>query len=404
MTGLLCRKASSLAIGEEMRRTERIGFGLELSETLARPPERLAGEAADRTWRLSQDLIMVCDRHGVIRAANPAWTRLLGWQPAELLGRDHLDLVDPDSRGASLADSTAPWESRMRHKDGSTRWVAWTASPEEGLIYASGRHVTAEKEAAQALAQAEEQLWQSQKMQAVGQLTGGIAHDFNNLLAGIIGNLELMQRRIAAGRMDGLDRYATMAAASAERAAALTQRLLAFARPQPPDPQRVEASRLLSGMEDLLRRTLGPEVSLEMALADALWPTLCDPNQLENAILNLAINARDAMPKGGRLTIGTANVGLDDAEAQDGMRAGQYVAIAVADTGLGMGPEVIARAFDPFFTTKPTGQGTGLGLSMLRGFVRQSDGHVRVDSEPGLGTTFRIYLPRWRGEAGDASR
>jgi nitrogen-specific signal transduction histidine kinase/ActR/RegA family two-component response regulator len=274
------------------------------------------------------------------------------------------------------------------------------ASPEADLIYGSGRHVTAEKQAAEALAQAEEQLRQAQKMEAIGQLTGGIAHDFNNLLAGIIGSLELMQRRIAAGRLDALDRYSSMAITSAQRAAALTQRLLAFARRQPLDPKRVEANRLVASTEDLLRRTLGPSIDLEMVLAGGLWPTLCDPNQLENAILNLAINARDAMPQGGRLTIETANAHLDDAyvQAQGGdVRPGQYIAVSVTDTGIGMEPDVIERAFDPFFTTKPTGQGTGLGLSMLYGFIKQSEGHVRIYSELGRGTTFKLYLPRHRG-------
>jgi PAS domain S-box-containing protein len=421
MTGLIRWEASPPAAGGEVRRNSaQINSELELG----RCPLRLAMRAAeigiwdfdlapnvlawsDRMWRHSQELFLVCDRQGIVRAANPAWTRILGWQPADLLGRNHLDFVGPDdcdanaaAFGASLAGGPSHCESRMRHKDGSTRWIAWMVSPDEGLIHASGRHVTAEKEAAQALAHAEKQVRQSRKMQAVGQLTGGIAHDFNNLLAGIIGNLELLQRRIATGRLDGLDRYAGMATASAERAAALTQRLLAFARPQPPGPKRVEANWLLSGMEDLLRRALEPAVSLEMVFAGALWPTLCDPNQLENAILNLAINARDAMPKGGRLTVETANAYLDDAYAEvpSNARAGQYVTIAVTDTGVGMGPEVVAKAFDPFFTTKPTGQGTGLGLSMLYDFVKQSDGHVRIDSEPGLGTTFRIYLPRCRGE------
>ena len=361
----------------------------------------------DPLWRCSQDLLLACDRHGVIRAANPAWTRLLGWQPADLLGRNHLDFVHLEDHAASAAafgargGDPSRCESRMRHKDGSAHRVAWAASPEDGLVFASGRPVAAEKGAAEALAHAEDQLRQSRKMQAVGQLTGGIAHDFNTLLTGIIGNLELLQRRVAAGRSDGLERYAAMATASAERAAALTQRLLTFARPQPPGPKPVEANRLLSGMEDLLRRALEPAISLEMALAGALWPALCDPNQLENAILNLAINARDAMPNGGRLRIETANAQFDpaDAEAQGGVRAGQYVAIAVMDTGFGMEPEVVAKAFDPFFTTKPNGQGTGLGLSMLDDFIKQSNGHVHVDSEPGVGTTFRIHLPRCREDA-----
>ena len=363
------------------------------------------GALFDSLWRCSQDLLLICDRHGTIRAANPAWTRLLGWEATDLLGRDHLDFVDPEDRaasaaafGTSRADDPSHCESRMRHKDGSIRWVAWAASSEGGLAFASGRHVTAEK----ALADAEEQLRQSRKMQTVGQLTGGIAHDFNNLLTGMIGNLELLQRRVAAGRSDGLERYAAMAMASAERAAALTQRLLTFARPQPPGPKPVEANRLLSGMECLLRRALEPSVSLEMALAGALWPVLCDPNQLENALLNLAINARDAMPDGGRLKVETANVQLDAACAatHGKVKAGQYVAITVTDTGFGMEPDVVAKAFDPFFTTKPTGQGTGLGLSMLHDFVTQSNGQVHVESEPGLGTMFRIYLPCCRSEDG----
>jgi CheY-like chemotaxis protein len=243
-------------------------------------------------------------------------------------------------------------------------------------------------------------------MEAVGQLTGGIAHDFNNLLAGIMGSLELLQRRLGAGRTDGLKRYTDSAMTSAQRATALTQRLLAFARRQPLDSKRVDANRLVAGMEDLLRRTLGPAIHLEMVLAGGLWPTLCDPNQLDSAILNLAINARDAIQdsaaEGGRLTVETANAYLDDAYARahgGQVRAGQYIAVSVTDTGTGMTPEVVAKAFDPFFTTKPTGQGTGLGLSMVYGFAKQSEGHVSIYSEPGRGTTFRLYLPRFRGDA-----
>jgi PAS domain S-box-containing protein len=266
----------------------------------------------------------------------------------------------------------------------------------------------------------EEALRQAQKMEAVGQLTGGIAHDFNNLLAGIMGSLELLQRRIGAGRIDGVDRYTAAAMTSAQRASALTQRLLAFARRQPLDPKIVDANRLVAGMEDLLRRTLGPAIALEMVLAGGLWTTMSDPNQLESAILNLAINARDAMQPsggesgqeglghGGRLTIETANTYLDDAYARaqgDEVRPGQYVQISVTDTGTGMAQDIIEKAFDPFFTTKPTGQGTGLGLSMVYGFVKQSEGHVKIYSELHDGTTFKIYLPRHRGgaatEAGD---
>jgi signal transduction histidine kinase/ActR/RegA family two-component response regulator len=263
-------------------------------------------------------------------------------------------------------------------------------------------NATLETRVAEALAeraQAEEALRQSQKMEAVGQLTGGIAHDFNNLLAGIVGSLDLMQSRIAQGRTAGLDRYVGAAMTSAQRAAALTHRLLAFSRRQPLDPKPIEANRLVAGMEDLLRRTLGPSISLEMVMAGGLWRTLCDPVQLESALLNLCINARDAMPDGGRLTIETANAHLDDtyAAAQRDVTPGQYVAICVTDTGVGMSPEVISRVFEPFFTTKPIGQGTGLGLSMVYGFAKQSEGHVRIYSEEGKGTTVKLYLPRHRG-------
>jgi PAS domain S-box-containing protein len=366
----------------------------------------------DRAWKNSQDLIAVVDGDGIFRAANPAWTAILGWHPDEVVGRHHLDFVHPDDRPAThhahtqaRVEQLPAFENRVRHRDGSTRIIAWVAAPDGGLIYASGRNVTAEREAADHLARIEDLLRQSQKMEAVGQLTGGIAHDFNNLLTAITGSLELLQRRIHEGRTQGLERYTSAAITASQRAGALTQRLLAFARRQPLDPKRVDINRLVAGMEELLRRTLGPAIALEMVLAGGLWATLCDPNQMESAILNLAINARDAMPDGGRLTIETSNAYLDDAYAKsqgDNIRPGQYVAVAVSDTGVGMPPEVIERAFDPFFTTKPIGRGTGLGLSMLYGFVKQSDGNVRIYSEPGNGTTFRLYLPRLRAPADTA--
>jgi PAS domain S-box-containing protein len=250
-------------------------------------------------------------------------------------------------------------------------------------------------------AKTEEALRQAQKMEAIGQLTGGIAHDFNNLLQGVVGSLHMLRSRAAAGRTADLARYVDAALASADRAAALTHRLLAFARRQPLDPKAVDVNRLVASLQDLVRRTVGPAVQVEVVLAGGLWPTLCDPHQLENALLNLCINARDAMPDGGRLTIETANAYLDDAyiAAQRDVTPGQYVALCVTDTGTGMTPEVIARAFDPFFTTKPLGQGTGLGLSMIYGFTRQSNGHVRIYSEEGRGTTVKLYLPRHREEA-----
>ena len=246
----------------------------------------------------------------------------------------------------------------------------------------------------------EAQLRQAQKMEAVGQLTGGLAHDFNNLLTGITGSLELLKTRLAQGRVGELDRHATAALGAAGRAAALTHRLLAFSRRQTLDPKPIGANALVVEMGELIQRTVGPQISLGTVLPSELWPTLCDPNQLENALLNLCINARDAMPDGGRLTIETANAVLDehDAPAHD-LPSGDYVVICVTDTGSGMAPEVMARAFDPFFTTKPIGMGTGLGLSMIYGFATQSGGQVRIASASGEGSTVSIYLPRFQGEA-----
>ncbi len=249
-------------------------------------------------------------------------------------------------------------------------------------------------------AQAEEALRQSSKMEAVGQLTGGLAHDFNNLLTGITGSLELLQTRVSQGRMDELDRYVTAAQGAARRAAALTHRLLAFSRRQTLDPKPTEIYALVGGMADLIRRTVGPEITLELLGGGGLWTTLVDANQLENALLNLCINARDAMPDGGRLTVQVANARLDGAAARaQGLEPGPYVELAVRDTGTGMRPDVLAHAFDPFFTTKPIGLGTGLGLSMVYGFARQSGGQASIVSAPGQGTSVMLHLPRHLGGA-----
>jgi nitrogen-specific signal transduction histidine kinase len=248
---------------------------------------------------------------------------------------------------------------------------------------------------------ASEALRQAQKMEAVGQLTGGIAHDFNNLLAGLSGSLELLEKRISEGRLEGVGRYIYVAQESTRRAASLTQRLLAFARRQTLDPKIVDVNRMIAGMADLLQRSVGPNVNVEVVQAGGIWGTKLDRSQLENAILNLCINARDAMmPDGGRITIETANKWLDDWAAKErDLPPGQYVSLCVSDTGSGMTADVIEKIFDPFFTTKPLGQGTGLGLSMIYGFVRQSGGQVRVYSEVGEGTTMCMYFPRFAGVA-----
>jgi PAS domain S-box-containing protein len=362
----------------------------------------------DRIWSVSRDLLMVSDYDGVWRTINPAWTRTLGWSEAELLNKTSRWLEHPDDQARTMAEveklatgqPTIRFENRFRHKDGSYRWLSWTAVPDQNQLYCVARDITAEKAAAERLKVTEEALRQSQKMEAVGQLTGGIAHDFNNLLTGIVGSLDLMQTRLNQGRTENVARYINAAMTSANRAAALTHRLLAFARRQPLIPKSVDANALIVSLEDLLRRTIGETLDLDIAAAPDLWCTLCDPNQLESALLNLAINARDAMPDGGRLKIATQNVHVDaiDADAP-ALTPGDYICISVSDSGTGMSPEVMARAFDPFFTTKPIGQGTGLGLSMIYGFARQSNGHVSIDSRLGVGTVIKMYLPRHDGDA-----
>ncbi|MBD8788885.1 PAS domain-containing protein [Pseudomonas syringae] len=249
------------------------------------------------------------------------------------------------------------------------------------------------------LKQAEEALRQSQKMEAVGQLTGGIAHDFNNLLTGINGSLELLRTRLSQGRYGEIERYVAASLEASRRAASLTHRLLAFSRRQTLDPKPVDVNRLVTGMEELIRRSVGPHITVEVVTAVGLWSTFIDAPQLENALLNLCLNARDAMPGGGRITIETANKWLDERASRfRDLSPGQYLSLCVSDTGTGMTPQVMSRAFDPFFTTKPLGQGTGLGLSMVYGFVRQSGGQVRIYSEPDQGTTMCLYLPRHYGD------
>jgi PAS domain S-box-containing protein len=375
-------------------------------QALAASLERQVAERTaerDRMWKNSRDLFTAIDSEGILHQANPAWGAILGVEPRDVDGRSYVDFVIPEDvektasavGEAFVKGTVTAFPNRCRHKDGAIRWISWHASREGGLIYCYGRDLTEEKTQAEALDMAESALRQSQKMEAVGQLTGGIAHDFNNMLAVVIGSLELLGRRVAHDDARAR-RYLEAATEGAKRAALLTQRLLAFSRQQPLRPESIDANKLVSGMSDLLRHAMGAEIQLEAVLAGGLWRIHSDPNQLENVILNLAVNARDAMPDGGRLTIETQNAHLDAryAAAHIGIAAGQYVLIAVTDTGCGMPEEVIAKAFDPFFTTKPVGKGTGLGLSQVYGFVKQSGGHVKIYSEPGCGTTVKIYLPR----------
>ena len=385
--------------------TQRRAAQQRLEELAATLERQVVERTVDRNrlWQLSSDLMLVAAFDGTIEAVNPAWTDVLGWREEEIVGQPLFALIHPDDLDRTVAAVTSiatgetytRFENRYRHKDGSYRDIVWAARPGDERIIAVGRDSTEEKARALALAATEGQLRQAQKMEAVGQLTGGLAHDFNNLLTAVTGGLELLAHRVAAKEYDRLDRYMTMALTGAQRAAALTQRLLAFSRRQTLAPTAVDTDRLVAGMTEIIDRTLGLAIELSVDATPGLWPVLVDAPQLENALLNLCINARDAMPDGGRLAIATANKALDPAfAAANELPPGDYVTLCVTDTGTGMPPEVIERAFDPFFTTKPIGEGTGLGLSMIYGFVRQSGGQVRIHSTVGQGTTLCLYLPR----------
>jgi len=368
---------------------------------------QVASHASDRErlWRISPDVMCAASlATGRFLTVNPAFSASFGWSFDEATTRPFMDMVYAEDRDdvldkmQLLAGGTplVGYEVRLLHKDGSYRWVSWTISPEGELLYGVARDVTAEKHQADALRQAEEALRQSQKMEAVGQLTGGLAHDFNNMLAGVTGHLELMKLRLRMGQTGDLQTRIDAALGVTQRAAALTHRLLAFSRRQALDPKPTSVNALVMSMTDLIERAAGPSIAVRTRLAAALWMTLCDPNQLESALLNLANNARDAMPEGGLLVIETENVTLSAAQARrhGDLRPGEYVQVSVRDNGAGMPPDVVARAFDPFFTTKPMGQGTGLGLSMVYGFAHQSGGNVRIESRPGQGTEVRLLLQR----------
>ncbi|WP_070252215.1 hybrid sensor histidine kinase/response regulator [Duganella phyllosphaerae] len=409
-------------VGEDGSVVGLLNQGQEITEQVRKDREAHTAQATlvrtvdertrdrNRLWELSADIMLRCGFRGLINSVNPAWLDVLGLGESELVGTNLLDHLHPDdikrtadaARLLSEGRVLTRFDNRYRHKNGTYRWISWSIRPDAESIYAVGRDVTAEKEQAEALRSAEDALRQAQKMEAVGQLTGGLAHDFNNLLAGIQGSLDMIVQRIGQGRYGDIKRYVEVGSDAAKRAAALTHRLLAFSRQQTLDPKPTDVNRLVRGMEDLVRRTVGPAVQVEAHGPDDLWTALVDASQLENSLLNLCINARDAMPGGGQIRITTANHWLDGevagAEADD-LPAGEYLSLSVQDTGTGIAPELIARVFEPFFTTKQPGEGTGLGLSMVYGFAKQSGGHVRIYSEHGAGTTVCLYLPRHDGVA-----
>jgi signal transduction histidine kinase/CheY-like chemotaxis protein len=363
----------------------------------------------DLIFDLSPDLIGVGTFDGMLKSINPAWASRLKRTNEFLLSHPFADIIHPEDlaeTGAVVADLIAgnpvhQFHVRLLTEAGEAIPYAWSAVPgvEPGTFYTTGRDISADIENAESLRQAQEALRQAQKMEAVGQLTGGIAHDFNNIIAGVSGSLELMTTRLAQGRISEVERYLTAAAGATRRAASLTQRLLAFSRRQTLDPKPISLNGLIDGMLELINRSVGPGIAVETVGRAGIWDTFADPGQLESALLNLCINARDAMPEGGKITIETANRWMDDRAAKErGLSPGQYVSLCVSDTGTGMTKDVIERAFDPFFTTKPIGQGTGLGLSMIHGFAGQSGGTVRIYSEVGEGTMVCIYLPRHIGD------
>ena len=389
-----------------------VGFAKITRDMTEQRAEQMARLETERRFRLLVEgvtdyAIYMISPEGLVTNWNIGAQRIKGYAPSEIVGQHFSRFYvaeDVEAGVPGRALETARREGQYeaegwrQRKDGSRFWsnVIIDAIYDEGVLIGFAkitRDLSERREAQRQLEEAREQLFQAQKMEAIGQLTGGIAHDFNNLLTGISGSLELLQKRVMQGRFGDLSRFINAAQGGASRAAALTHRLLAFARRQTLDPKPVNPNRLISEMDDLVRRSIGPTIRLNTVLAADIATASCDPNQLENAILNLCINARDAMPGGGHLTIETANTHLNEHDVEPG----QYIAICVTDTGTGMAPNVLARAFDPFYTTKPAGQGTGLGLSMIYGFAKQSGGHVRITSKVGHGTTVRIYLPYHSG-------
>ncbi|GAA4780033.1 hypothetical protein GCM10023219_29910 [Stakelama sediminis] len=351
-------------------------------------------------WNASPDLLAVADFQGVLREVNPAWTAVLGWQAIDLVDHPFAELTHPDDLEEALAVFAGvieaplidPFEFRLRDHDGEYRWFAWTAAARDGRVYASGRDVTHRKEQAAVLLETEEALRQSQKLEAIGQLTGGVAHDFNNLLTVIRGSVDMLRRGEISD--DRRTRYIEAISTTVDRATRLTSQLLAFARRQALKPEAFDVGRNMTGLREMVSTLAGSRIKIDVDLDEAPCRVRADPSQFDTAIVNLAVNARDAMAGEGALSITVRRVDHVPAIRAHALIDGDYVAISVADSGTGIALEQLDQIFEPFFTTKDIGQGTGLGLSQVFGFVKQSGGEVDVRSEVGHGSCFTIYLPR----------
>jgi len=369
---------------------------LDLTQTLEK---RIAETSADldRIWSNAGDLLLVVDKDAVVRRINPAACRLLGWSEYEMIGRTMLDILYPEDLQTSLQAlakaATEPlkgFENRYVTRNGDVRTISWTTAPEASLIYAYGRDVTEQRARQAELDAAQAALRQSQKMEAMGELTGGVAHDFNNLLTPIIGALDLLQRRGIGGERER--RLIAGAMQSSERAKTLVQRLLAFARRQPLQPLPIDIAELVDSIHELIASTIGPHIKVVVDVPRDLPAARADPNQIEMALVNLVVNARDAMPQGGTVRISAATEFIEGGHRAK-VRRGEYVRLSVADAGVGMNAETLARAVEPFYSTKGIGKGTGLGLSMVHGLVLQLGGGLTIQSLPGAGTTVELWLP-----------